>query len=74
MRPKLLADGLYFVSVDIAGGKILELDAFAPGGIHSLREIYRMDVASTIIADLERRVRLRATYRGTHDPEAAGVV
>lgn len=74
LRPKLMADGLYFVSVDLAGGKILELNAFCPGGIHSLREIYRMDVARIIICDLERRVRLRAAYRGTHDPEAAGVV
>jgi len=74
LRPKLLADGLYFVSVDIAGGKILELGAFSPGGIHSLREIYHMDVSGMIIRDLERRVRLRAAYRSTHDPEAAGVV
>jgi glutathione synthase len=74
LRPKLLADGLYLVSVDLAGGKILELNAFSPGGIHSLREIYRMDVADIIIRDLERRVRLRDAYRGTHDPEAAGVV
>jgi glutathione synthase len=74
LRPKLLADGLYFVSVDLAGNKILELDAFTPAGIHSLREIYRMDVAQTIITDLERRVRVRDAYRGTRDPEAAGVV
>jgi glutathione synthase len=74
LRPKLLADGLHFVSVDLAGGKILELNAFSPGGIHSLREIYRMDVAQIILLDLERRVRLRKTYRGTRDPEAAGVV
>jgi len=74
LRPKLLADGLHFVSVDVAGGKILELNTFSPGGIHALREIYRMDVAQLIICDLERRVRLRAAYRGTHDPEAAGVV
>ena len=74
LRPKLLVDGLTFVSVDLAGGKILELNAFSPGGIHSLREIYRMDVARVIITDLERRVRLRAAYKGTHDPEAAGVV
>jgi hypothetical protein len=39
-----------------------------------LREIYRMDVAQTIVRDLERRVRLRDAYRGTRDPEAAGVV
>jgi glutathione synthase len=74
LRPKLLADGLHFVSVDLAGGKILELNAFSPGGIHSLREIYRMDVANIILVDLERRVRLRQTYRGTRDPEAAQVV
>jgi glutathione synthase len=73
LRPKLLADGLYFVSVDIAGDKILQLNVFAPGGIHSLREIYRIDVAAVIIRDLERRARLRAVYRGTLDPEAAGV-
>jgi len=71
---KLLADGLYFVSVDIAGDKILDLNVFAPGGIHSLREIYRINVAAVIIRDLERRARLRAVYRGTLDPEAAGVV
>lgn len=74
LRPKLIADGLYFVSVDLAGDKILELNAFSPGGIHSLREIYRMDVAGAIIRDLERRVRVRAAYRGTRDPETAGVV
>jgi glutathione synthase len=74
LRPKLLADGLHFVSVDVAGGKILELGVFAPGGLHSLREIYGMDVAAVILRDLERRVRLRAAYRDTHDPEAAGVV
>ena len=39
-----------------------------------MREIYRVDVAEIIIRDLERRVRLRDAYRGTHDPEAAGVV
>jgi hypothetical protein len=39
----------------------------------ALREIYRIDVAAVIIRDLERRARLRAVYRGTLDPEAAGV-
>ena len=38
-----------------------------------VREIYRIDVAAVIIRDLERRARLRDVYRGTLDPEAAGV-
>jgi glutathione synthase len=74
LRPKLLADGLYLVSVDIVGDKILELNVFTPGGIHSVREIYGMDVAELVVKALERRVRLRAAYRTTFDPEAADVV
>ena len=74
LRPKLLADGLYFVAVDIVGDRILELNVFTPGGIHAIHELYGFDVAEIIIADLERRVRLREAYRTTFDPEAANVV
>jgi glutathione synthase len=74
LRPKLLTDGLYFVSVDLVGGKILALNVFTPSGLHSLAEIYGVDVAEVVILDLERRVRLRAAYRTTFDPEAADIV
>lgn len=74
MRPKLLADGLYFVGVDIVGDKVLEVNVFTPGGIHAIHELYGMDVADIVIRDLDRRVRLRAAYRTTFDPEAADVV
>ena len=74
LRPKLLSDGLYFVSVDLVGDKILELNVFTPSGLHSLSEIYGVDVAEIVIRDLERRVRLRAAYRTTFDPEAADIV
>jgi glutathione synthase len=74
LRPKLLADGLYFVSVDLVGDKILDLNVFTPSGLHSLQEIYGVDVAEIVIRDLERRVRLRAAYRTTFDPEAANIV
>jgi glutathione synthase len=74
LRPKLLADGLYFVAVDIVGDRILELNVFTPGGLHPVAALYGVDVADQVIADLERRVRLRAAYRTTFDPEAADVV
>ena len=74
MRPKLLADGLYFVGVDIVGDKVLEVNVFTPGGIHAIHELYGIDVAEIVIRDLDRRVRLRAAYRTTFDPEAADVV
>jgi glutathione synthase len=74
IRPKLLSDGLYLVGVDIVGDKILELNVFTPGGIHSVHELYKVDIADIVIQDLERRVRLREAYRTTFDPEAADVV
>ena len=74
IRPKLLADGLYLVGVDIVGDKILELNVFTPGGMHSIHELYKVDLGEIVVKDLERRVRLRAAYRTTFDPEAADIV
>jgi glutathione synthase len=74
LRPRLLADGLTFVAVDIVGDRILELNVFTPGGLHAISELYDIDAAQVVIADLERRIRLRAAYRTTFDPEAADVV
>jgi glutathione synthase len=74
LRPRLLADGLTFVAVDIVGDRILELNVFTPGGLHALAELYGMDASNVVLADVERRVRLRAAYRTTFDPEAADVV
>jgi glutathione synthase len=62
IRPRLVADGLYFVGVDIVGGKILETNVFAPGGINNMNELYGTDFGSAAIADLERKVSLRGAY------------
>jgi glutathione synthase len=59
IRPRLVADGLYLVGLDIAGDKILEINVFAPGGLHNMHELYGVDFADAAIADLERRFRLR---------------
>ena len=32
LRPRLLADGLYFIGVDLVSNKVLEINVFAPGG------------------------------------------
>lgn len=63
LRPRLVADGLYFVGVDLVGDKILEINVFAPGGIHNINELYGVDVGTEIVKDLERRVEMRAVYR-----------
>jgi glutathione synthase len=63
LRPRLVADGLYLVGVDVVGDKILEINVFAPGGIHNINELYGIDVGAAVIRDLERKVELRAVYR-----------
>jgi len=70
LRPKLLADGLSLVGVDMVGDKLLELNVYTPGGLHSLHALYGVDVAAAMIEHLEARVRLRTAYRTTFDPEA----
>ncbi|HEX7506821.1 MAG TPA: glutathione synthase [Polyangia bacterium] len=65
IRPRLLADGLYFVGLDIAGSKILEINVFAPGGLHNMHELYGVDLADAAVADLERKLKLRGAY---HEP------
>lgn len=66
LRPRLQADGLYFVGVDIVGDKVLEINVFAPGGIHNIDDLYRANVAEQVIEDLERRV----AARGAGSPQA----
>jgi glutathione synthase len=65
IRPRLVADGLYFVGVDIVGNKILEINVFAPGGINNMNELYGVDLGDAAIADLEEKVRLRGAF---HEP------
>lgn len=63
LRPRLVADGLYFVGVDLVGDKILEINVFAPGGIANINQLYDVDVGTAVIRDLERKVELRSVYR-----------
>jgi glutathione synthase len=65
IRPRLVADGLYLVGLDIVGDKILEINVFAPGGLHNMHQLYNVDLADVAIADLERRFKLRGAY---HEP------
>lgn len=63
IRPRLVADGLYFVGVDLVGDKILEINVYAPGGVHNINELYEVDVATVVVQDLERKVELKSVYR-----------
>ncbi len=55
MSKKLVADGMFFVGIDVIGDKVLEINAESPGGMQSIERLYEIDVCPTIIETLERR-------------------
>jgi len=55
MSKKLVADGMYFVGIDVIGDKVVEINAESPGGMQSIERLYDIDVCPTVIEAQERR-------------------
>lgn len=53
IRPRLVADGLYFVGADIVGDKLIEVNVFCPGGVQNINDLYGINVGEHVISDLE---------------------
>jgi glutathione synthase len=56
MSEKLVADGMYFVGIDVIGDKVVEINAESPGGMQSVERLYDIDVCPTVIEAVTRRV------------------
>ena len=57
IAPKLLADGLIFVGLDVIGGKLTEVNVTSPTGIQELSRHLGRDVAVDVIEWVERKAR-----------------
>jgi glutathione synthase len=55
MSAKLVADGMFFVGIDLIGDKVVEINAESPGGLQSIEWLYEIDACVTVIEALERR-------------------
>ena len=62
VKPKLVADGMFLVGLDMVGGKLMEVNVFSPGGLGSAGHLNEMDFARPVIEALERKVQLRTAY------------
>jgi glutathione synthase len=62
VRPGLIEDGMFLVGLDIAGGKILEINVFSPGGLGSCSHLEKVDFASAVIDAVEAKVEIVAAY------------
>lgn len=56
--PKLVKDGLYFVGIDVIGGKLVEVNVMSPGGITYINKVYKpkVKVEEKVIDFLESKV------------------
>lgn len=55
MGAKLVADGMFFVGIDVIGAKVVEINAESPGGMQSVERLYEVDACVPVIEALERR-------------------
>jgi len=62
VRPKLLADGMFLVGLDMVGDKLMEINVFSPGGLGTCHGLYEADFAAVVIAELERKVLIGRHY------------
>jgi glutathione synthase len=67
IRPKLIADGMFLVGIDIVGDKILEVNVFSPGNLKSCSTLAGVEFSETIIDSVERKVEIRKEYGEVFD-------
>ena len=59
VRPQLVQDGLFLVGIDIAGGILLEVNVFSPGGLGSIEAMTGVDFAPDVVEAVHRKVQAR---------------
>ena len=67
--PQLVADGLYFVGVDLVSERLLEVNVLNPGGITNINRLNRVKLEKKIVDFIEEQVHAREEQ--TMEREAA---
>lgn len=57
--PKLVADGLYFVGLDVINGKLIEVNVLSPGGISRINKLNRTKLQQKIVDFAEQIVNIK---------------
>jgi glutathione synthase len=74
IRPKLVADGMFLVGIDIVGNKILEVNVFSPGNLKSCSDLVGVDFSVPILESIERKVGIASQYAQTFDNRRLAVL
>jgi glutathione synthase len=67
IRPKLIADGMFLVGVDIVGDKVLEVNVFSPGNLESCSDLVGVDFSESVLEAIERKAQIVEKYHGRFD-------
>lgn len=67
IRPKLIADGMFLVGIDIVGEKVLEVNVFSPGNLESCSDLAGVDFTDPILDSLERKAAIAKQYGRAFD-------
>ena len=67
VRPKLVADGMFLVGLDIVGDKLMEINVFSPGGLGSAQKFEKVNFTVAVLEALERKVDYGKFYRRNFD-------
>lgn len=70
IRPKLIADGMFLVGIDIVGDKILEVNVFSPGNLQRCSLLAGENFAVPIIEAIERKLEIAGDFAGAFDNRA----
>jgi len=63
VRPKLVADGMFLVGLDIVGDKLMEINVFSPGGLGSAQRFEKVNFTNAVLEALQRKVQYGEFYR-----------
>lgn len=63
VRPKLVADGMFLVGLDIVGDKLMEINVFSPGGLGSAQKFEKVNFTQAVMDALQRKVQYGEFYR-----------
>jgi len=57
IKPRLVADGLYFVGIDVIEDKLIEVNCVSPGGIPRINELTGQKLESRVIDFIENKIK-----------------
>lgn len=74
VAPRLIADGMFFVGLDIAGDKLLEINVFSPGGINACQQTEKVDFVQAILDAIEHKIEVAKHAPGVFDNRRLAVL